>query len=70
MNLDFGTRLKRLCAERGLTVAHLAQKSGMSKVTIWELECQTVHYPRVDTLILLADVLDVSLDELVGRDSK
>lgn len=67
---NFGARLKRLRENKNLSVPQLAQRAGVGKVTIWELECQKVRYPRVDTLILLADTLGVTLDELVGMTSK
>ena len=68
MNLEnFGERLKRLRENKNLSVPQLAQAAGVGKVTIWECERGEVAYPRMDTLILLADTLGVTLDELVGR---
>ena len=68
MELDrFGMCLKAIRKERNLTVPQLAAKSGISKTTLWECESGEVCYPRVDTLLLLADALGVSLDQLVGR---
>ena len=66
----FGARLRALRKAHGVTVPQLAQAAGVGKVTIWECERGEVAYPRMDTLILLADTLGVTLDELVGREDE
>jgi transcriptional regulator with XRE-family HTH domain len=51
---------------KGLTRQKLSEKSGVSAQTIYMWEHEGVS-PTILPLICVADVLDVSLDELVGR---
>ena len=62
----FADRLRKLREDRGLTQARLAELLDTSpRVTNrWETGAAL---PRLDTLVQLADLLEVSLDELVGR---
>jgi transcriptional regulator with XRE-family HTH domain len=59
-------RLKRLREERELTQTRLAELLGMAARSYnrWE---RGGHMPSLEMLIKAADVLQVSLDELVGR---
>lgn len=56
--------LKRLRAQRGWTQEELAQRSGVSRVTISRFESEAEPSPRVETLEKLADALEVSLVDL------
>jgi len=62
----FADRLPKLREDRGLTQARLAELLETSpRVTNhWETGAAL---PRLDTLVQLADLLEVALDELVGR---
>ena len=65
----FNERVKQLRDERGDTQANAAKAIGMPPRTYQRLEmdgCKT-HY---DTLILIADYYDVSVDWLMGRTDK
>ena len=53
-----------------LTQEGLARKADLSYHTIIKLESGGITDPRMKTLITLADGLDVSLDDLVGRKRK
>ncbi|WP_420590811.1 helix-turn-helix domain-containing protein [Bacterioplanoides sp.] len=64
-NQAFGKRLKVLRQASGFTQDQLAEQVGKSSETISKLE-RGLIYPGVDMLILLAEKLDSSLDELVG----
>lgn len=59
-------RLRQLRTDRGLTQIRLAELMAINPRVYnrWE---QGVSIPHVDTLIRLADILQVSLDELAGR---
>ena len=65
--MPFGENLRGILARRKITQAELAGKLGVSQGTV----CQWTHgrfYPSVQTLIRIAELLDVSLDELlIGR---
>ena len=64
-NQAFGKRLKVLRQTTGLTQDQLAEQVGKSSETISKLE-RGLIYPGVDMLILLAETLNSSLDDLVG----
>ena len=61
-----GDRLKELMAARGLTVPTLVERSGVPERYIRRYR-NTDTEPKLRHLISLADALEVSLDELVGR---
>lgn len=62
----FGERLKALQKDAGLTNEQLARRigTGLRNVQRWR---SAQAAPRLDALVDLADALQVSLDELVGR---
>ncbi|MFE2426121.1 helix-turn-helix domain-containing protein [Streptomyces sp. NPDC059373] len=60
-----GPRLKRLRAERGITLAALAETTGISKSTLSRLESGQ-RRPSLELLLPLAGAYQVPLDELVG----
>lgn len=62
----FGERLKRLRKRAGLSQERLAQRSKRSRQTVYDIE-RDEQLPSIDTAWLLADALELTLDELVGR---
>jgi transcriptional regulator with XRE-family HTH domain len=62
----FADQLKHLRTQRQLTQTRLAELLGVSPRVYnrWERATAT---PHLDTLVQLAEILQVSLDELVGR---
>jgi transcriptional regulator with XRE-family HTH domain len=62
----FGTRLRRLAKARGLTQAQIAEQLGVDpgRVAHW---WRGENGPKIHHLGALADVLDVSVDVLLGR---
>ena len=67
MNETFGQRFTRLRRQRGLTQEELGEKIGISgqAVSKWENDASM---PDVGILVQLSEILDVSLDELLGKD--
>ena len=65
MDFDFGTRLKELRIQSGLTQKQLAEQIGVTKsvVSFYELRERT---PSPEILIKLASVFHVSCDFLLG----
>jgi transcriptional regulator with XRE-family HTH domain len=63
---DFPERLKQLRMARKLTQTRVAELLGVAPrvYTRWESGNATPHF---DTVVQIADVLGVSLDELAGR---
>lgn len=61
-----GQRMRKLRQEAGLSIVELANLSTVSHVTITRLELDRGS-PNLETIILLADVLGLSIDEYVGH---
>ncbi len=62
---EVGPRLKRLRAQRGLTLAALSEATGISKSTLSRLESGQ-RRPSLELLLPLAGAYHVPLDDLVG----
>lgn len=67
--VDFGSNLKRLRMQEGLTQQQLADRIGVTKSVVSYYELQERH-PSPDVLIKLAAVFHVSTDYLLGIDKK
>ena len=68
MKETFGQRLSRLRKKFGLKQEDIAEKLNISPqaVSKWE---NNISAPDISALPILADILNVSLDELLGRDT-
>jgi transcriptional regulator with XRE-family HTH domain len=62
-----GKRIKEYRKKKGLSQQKLAEKSSLSFNTITRIEQGMGNSPTLKTLVKLADVLGVGLDELAGR---
>lgn len=64
--MTIGQAIKKARERKGYTAQKLAEEAGIGVSTIefWESDRTS---PNIVTLILVADVLDVTLDELAGR---
>ena len=62
-----GERLKESRMKKGITQEELGKLIGVTKVSICGYELGT-RTPTIDNFILLADVLDVDPNYLVGRE--
>ncbi len=58
--------LKKCRQERGISQNYLAEKLGVSRIFINALETGKRQIP-LDRLVQIANILNCSLDELVGR---
>ena len=65
-SLEFKDRLKAARKAKGWTMATLARKSGVTEGHISHCEYGKFT-PRMDTLMWLAEALNVSMDWLAGR---
>jgi len=63
--VDFGSKLKQLRIDKGLSQPQLAERIGISKGMISAYE-NTSRYPSNDILIKIARVFRVSTDYLLG----
>jgi transcriptional regulator with XRE-family HTH domain len=59
--------LPRLRKEKGLTQEGLARKADISYHTLIKLESGSIENPKIETVIKLAEALEVSMDRLTGR---
>ena len=57
--------LAKLRKEKGLTQEGLAQKANISYHTMVKLESGGIKNPKIETVIKLANALEVKLEELV-----
>lgn len=62
-----GGALFRLRLERGWNMDRLARKAGLSRTTVYALECGTIARPRASTLRRLAVALGLTVGELESR---
>lgn len=62
-----GTKLKEYREAKGMTQAVLAEKSGVSRMTISALENGVSRAAMTTTLIKLAEALDTTVDEIFFR---
>lgn len=64
--MTIGERINAARKARGITIDELAKKSYVSRNTIVSWIYYGRH-PDIELLICVADVLQMSLDEIVGR---
>ena len=62
--------LKKICEEKDISAYHLAKITRLPISVVAKIIRGEVKNPRIDSVIKMADALDVSLDELVGRKGK
>ena len=65
----FGKQLQRYREQAGYSQEALAEKIGCSNIFISNIECGKKS-PSLDTLINLANTLDISVDILLGKELK
>ncbi|REE05917.1 helix-turn-helix domain-containing protein [Marinoscillum furvescens] len=61
----FGLKLKEIRQQKGLSYQELKERSGLSLSYLSEIE-NGKKYPKGDKIMVLAEALDVSYDELVS----
>ncbi len=64
--MDLGKKLKELRLSENLTQEQLAEKLNISRVNYTRYE-KNQFRPNYETLVLIADFYDISLDELFDR---
>jgi transcriptional regulator with XRE-family HTH domain len=67
MKLTIGQRIKIARIRHRLTQVQLADRIGISKTSLSQIESGETPNPRMSTLIALADALQVTMDYLAGR---
>ncbi|MCP3660751.1 MAG: helix-turn-helix transcriptional regulator [Bacteroidetes bacterium] len=66
--MTIGKNIQRFRHKKNLSQTQLVKSSGIKLTTLVKLEGGSKSNPTMKTLIKLADALDVTLDELVGRE--
>lgn len=59
--------LAKIRKEKGWSQEKLAQEAGISYNTLIKIERSGIKNPKIETVIKLARVLQISIDTLVGR---
>lgn len=67
--MSFGSILRDLRVEKGLTQEQLAKRIKLSKANVSKYEADLVE-PNLETLALIADVFSVSVNYLLGIQEK
>lgn len=67
--MTIGEAIKKARKNRGLSRAQLAKKSGVSLPTLSQWESDK-SIPTVLLLSYVADVLEMSIDDLIGRERR
>lgn len=65
--MDFHERLQRILDSRDLKQVNLVELTGLSSAQINHLVSGRTKDPKLDTVVKVANALDVSLDYLAGR---
>lgn len=68
MDTGIDLRIKELCKERGIGVAELADKIGLSRVSVGNFIARR-QWPSSDSLKKMAEVLGVEVAELFAAPS-
>lgn len=63
----FGKRLRKMRNQRGFTQQRMADLLSIALITYQKYE-QGIRNPSFECLVSIADILDVSIDYLLGRD--
>jgi transcriptional regulator with XRE-family HTH domain len=69
MNQQIGTRIRALRRDRELTLDQLAERAGLSKSYLWELENKDPPRPSAEKLAGIAKALEVTVDYFMGADT-
>lgn len=64
--MSLGENIAKLRSERNLTQEELGSRIGLQKQNIYSYE-KGVKVPTVERLVLIADALHCTTDELLGR---
>ncbi len=67
--VDFGTMLKKLRKDAGMTQQQLADRLWLTKATVSYYE-QSLRFPSPEILVKLAGVFHVTTDFLLGMEDK
>jgi transcriptional regulator with XRE-family HTH domain len=67
--MDVGQRIRMIRTRRGLKQSELAEKTGLSQITVSRIETGRTKVVKPEILRVIAENLDVSVDYLLGGDN-
>lgn len=67
MKVEISERIKYWRKKRGMTQDALAKKADIKYSTLSKLESKNVVNPRMETLIKIAEGLEITIDELINK---
>src|SRR5260370_25957853 len=70
MDITFGTMLRALRRQAGLSQRELAQRANLDFSYISKVENGRLHRPEADTIVLLCSILGVTADDLLAATHK
>ncbi|MFH1771844.1 MAG: helix-turn-helix transcriptional regulator [Candidatus Omnitrophota bacterium] len=62
--------IRRLRIKKGLAQEKLARLADISTATLVKIESGVAKEPTITTVVKIANALDVSVDELIGRNKR
>lgn len=62
-----GREIRRLRQEKGLNITELAEKIGVSRSYLSQIELESVKSPTIDTAKKIANALGISVSELINE---
>lgn len=65
-----GRRIRHLRKQKGMNIRELAEKVGISRSYISQIELESVKSPTIETVIKITKALDVTISELVEDQRK
>ncbi len=65
-SLDVSDRIKKVAKSKNLPIGEILQSCGLSKNTLSTMQSRE-YLPRIETIVKIADYLDVSVDYLLCR---
>ena len=68
--MNIGKNIQEVRKKKGLSQRKLAKKAGLYYAIICKLEQNWSKEPTIQTIVKIADALDMSIDELIGRNRK
>jgi transcriptional regulator with XRE-family HTH domain len=67
--MNVGKKIQTLRVEKGLTLPQLAEKAGVSKGFVFQIEDDQKTNPSLETLNKIAKALDVTLADLLEKET-
>lgn len=67
---EMNNNLRVILAKQRKTVADAHHATGLSKATVTNIYYERANNPELQTLLKIAEYLDVSIDELLGTAAK